>query len=128
MATAADLESEVLSPQARDFVTGLERRFGARRRALLDARRERQLRLDAGELPDFPKETEELRVRVLNGENIAQEEVRRQRRDGTLIDISTSLSPLRDSSGKIYGYVAIAGDISERKKVEESLQIGRAHV
>ncbi|TRZ65934.1 MAG: diguanylate cyclase, partial [Rhodocyclaceae bacterium] len=68
-------------------------------------------------------ETENLRVRVLSGESIVQEEVKRQRRDGTLIDISTTLSPLRDSSGRIYGYVAIAADISERKKVEESLRL-----
>jgi malate synthase len=54
-------DSEVLTPEAAAFVTELERRFGARRRALLDARRERQARLDAGERPDFIKETAELR-------------------------------------------------------------------
>jgi len=72
---------------------------------------------------DKANETENLRGRVLSGESIAQEEVRRQRRDGTLIDISTTLSPLRDSAGKIYGYVAIAADISERKRAEESLRL-----
>ena len=72
---------------------------------------------------DKARETDGLRERVLNGESIAQAEVRRQRRDGTLIDISTTLSPLRDSAGKIYGYVAIAADISERKRVEESLRL-----
>ncbi|MFI5347674.1 MAG: malate synthase A [Elusimicrobiota bacterium] len=51
----------VLSPEALAFVIGLERRFGARRLELLAARRERQARLDAGELPDFPAETAELR-------------------------------------------------------------------
>ena len=53
--------SQVLTPAALNFLADLERRFGARRRALLDARRERQARLDAGERPDFPAETAELR-------------------------------------------------------------------
>jgi malate synthase len=52
---------EVLTPEAVAFVHDLERRFGARRRELLDARAERQERLDAGELPAFLPETRELR-------------------------------------------------------------------
>jgi len=72
---------------------------------------------------DKTNETENLRARVLGGESIVQAEVRRQRRDGTMIDISTTLSPLRDSSGEVYGYVAIAADISERKKADESLRL-----
>ncbi|HXT02505.1 MAG TPA: malate synthase A [Elusimicrobiota bacterium] len=54
-------QAAVLAPDALAFVADLERRFGARRRELLAKRRERQARLDAGELPDFPKETAELR-------------------------------------------------------------------
>jgi malate synthase len=52
---------EVLTPEAVAFVHDLERRFGARRRELLDARAERQERLDAGELPEFLAETREVR-------------------------------------------------------------------
>jgi malate synthase len=52
---------EVLTQEAVAFVRDLERRFGARRRELLDARAERQERLDAGELPAFLAETRELR-------------------------------------------------------------------
>ena len=52
----------VVSPDALAFVADLERRFGDRRRALLDSRRDRQARLDAGERPDFPRETAELRL------------------------------------------------------------------
>ncbi|MFI5349376.1 MAG: malate synthase A [Elusimicrobiota bacterium] len=51
----------VLAADALAFVAGLERRFGARRRELLEKRRERQTRLDAGERPDFLAETAELR-------------------------------------------------------------------
>jgi malate synthase len=52
---------EVLTPEAVAFVHDLERHFGARRRELLDARAERQERLDAGELPGFLDETREVR-------------------------------------------------------------------
>jgi malate synthase len=53
---------EVLTADALDFVTELERRFGSTRRELLAARRARQARLDAGELPDFLPETAHVRA------------------------------------------------------------------
>ncbi len=52
---------EILSPEALRFVVDLERRFGPRRRELLAARAERQVRLDAGERPDFLPRTAEIR-------------------------------------------------------------------
>ncbi|MBX6378032.1 MAG: malate synthase A [Clostridia bacterium] len=52
---------EVLTPDALAFVERLHREFDARRRDLLEARRERQARLDAGELPDFLAETRSIR-------------------------------------------------------------------
>jgi malate synthase len=45
--------SAVLTPDAADFLTRLQRRFGPRREELLAARAARQARLDAGERPDF---------------------------------------------------------------------------
>jgi len=53
---------EVLSEGALDFLAELHERFDARRRALLDDRLDRQARFDAGELPDFPRETLEIRA------------------------------------------------------------------
>jgi malate synthase len=52
---------QILTPQALQFVVDLERKFGPRRRELLAARVERQAKLDAGERPDFPRETAEIR-------------------------------------------------------------------
>src|ERR1043166_7288569 len=60
-AVAAPRQDEILIPEAMEFVAELERRFGARRRELLQAREERQQRLDAGELPDFLPETRGIR-------------------------------------------------------------------
>jgi malate synthase len=52
---------EILTPEAMDFLTELHERFDERRRALLEARVERQKHFDAGELPDFPAETRDIR-------------------------------------------------------------------
>ena len=51
----------VLSAEAMQFVAQLEHAFGARRRELLAARTQRQLALRAGQLPQFPTETEAIR-------------------------------------------------------------------
>jgi malate synthase len=57
----APRQDEVLTDEAIEFVVELERRFGPRRRELLQARAERQQRLDTGELPDFLPDTREVR-------------------------------------------------------------------
>ena len=53
--------SEVLTEASLEFLADLHERFDARRLDLLEAREERQDRFDAGELPDFPEETSEIR-------------------------------------------------------------------
>jgi len=53
--------AEILTPAALDFVAALHRQFDARRVALLEARRARQVRISAGELPDFLPETRNIR-------------------------------------------------------------------
>jgi malate synthase len=52
----------ILTPQALEFVAGLERRFGARRKELLAAREARQKEFDQGKLPDFLPETAAIRA------------------------------------------------------------------
>ena len=51
----------ILTKAALRFVAGLEREFRAKREALLAARRQRQTRLDSGEMPDFLPQTEAIR-------------------------------------------------------------------
>ncbi|MEO5612465.1 MAG: malate synthase A [Sphingomicrobium sp.] len=55
--TAVRGAEQVLTPDALDFLAELHERFDPRRRALLEKRIDRQIRFDAGELPDFPEET-----------------------------------------------------------------------
>jgi malate synthase len=54
-------QDELLDARALQLIGDLERRFGPRRRALLQAREEREQRFAAGERPSFPEETRELR-------------------------------------------------------------------
>jgi malate synthase len=54
-------QTEILTPQAVDFIVDLERTFGKWRKDLLAARHQRQKRLDAGEKPDFIAETKAIR-------------------------------------------------------------------
>ncbi|GGF84253.1 malate synthase A [Paenibacillus aceti] len=58
---SSDAHRTILTTKALDFVTALERRFGKRRKELLQMRDERQQRLDAGEWPDFLAETAHVR-------------------------------------------------------------------
>ncbi len=57
-----DRAGEVLTPLALQLLASLHRRFNARRLELLNARRERQLQLDDGALPDFLRQTAEVRA------------------------------------------------------------------
>jgi malate synthase len=52
----------ILTPQALEFVAGLERKFGARRKELLAARDARQKEFDQGKLPDFLPATAAIRA------------------------------------------------------------------
>ncbi len=54
-------DAQILTEAALDFVCSLERRFGARRYALLGERQVRQRRFDAGALPDFDPATRNIR-------------------------------------------------------------------
>jgi PAS domain S-box-containing protein len=73
-------------------------------------------------LPD-DKQAEEERIlsEVANGKNITLETTRKYK-DGRIFHISSSVSPINDSFGKVIGAAKIARDISERKKTEQELK------
>jgi len=62
------------------------------------------------------------RDRVLRGEVIVNDEVRRRRKDGSIIDVSVSAAPIYDASGNISGVMSVVVDITERKRTEEALK------
>jgi PAS domain S-box-containing protein len=56
--------------------------------------------------------------RIKRGEGIDHYETVRRRKDGGEIDVSLTVSPIRDKSGKVVGASKISRDISDRKRVE----------
>ena len=73
--------------------------------------------------PDKLAEHDALRESVLQGEILYSGELRRQKKDGTPIDISFSAAPLLDTEDKICGLVAVVADITEQKKQEEQVRL-----
>src|SRR5205823_3211545 len=64
--------------------------------------------------------------RVRNGERIQNYETLRRAKDGTVITVSLTISPVRSPSGTIVGASKIARDITERKRYEEALKRANA--
>ena len=71
---------------------------------------------------DLRSEEESILKRVGRGEHVAHYETRRCRKDGTQLDISLTLSPIRGGGGEIIGASSIQRDISERRRAEEALR------
>jgi PAS domain S-box-containing protein len=59
--------------------------------------------------------------RLKRGERIDHYETVRRKKDGSLFDVSLTISPIRNKAGRILGASKIARDITERKRVEEEL-------
>lgn len=71
--------------------------------------------------PDRPYEISNLRERIAHGESIPSYDTVRLTRDGSLLDVSVTLSPIRDSPGHITGIATIEHDIRPRKRLEDQL-------
>ncbi|MFY9948278.1 MAG: PAS domain S-box protein [Candidatus Sulfotelmatobacter sp.] len=71
---------------------------------------------------DRVNEESDILARIGRGESVEHFETVRIRKDGTKIDVSATISPVRDASGAIVGASKIARDITERKRSEEVLR------
>jgi PAS domain S-box-containing protein len=71
--------------------------------------------------PDRQTEEDEILGRVRRGERIDHFETIRLAKDGRPVDISISVSPVRDRSGTIVGVAKIARDITEQKRLAREL-------
>jgi PAS domain S-box-containing protein len=71
------------------------------------------------------RQTEESRIleRIRRGERVDHYETIRQRKDGSLVDISLTVSPIKDGEGRTIGASKIARDITERKRKEELVDL-----
>ena len=70
--------------------------------------------------------TKKLRIlsRIRRGEPVEHYETTRRRKDGSLVDISLTVSPVRDASGRVVGASRFARDISERKRARSLGETG----
>ncbi|MEW6067490.1 MAG: PAS domain S-box protein [Nitrospirota bacterium] len=73
-------------------------------------------------VPDFLIDPERENIqKIINGEILKDIEAFRKRRDGTIIIVSLTLSPINDASGRIIGISGISRDVTEKKRVEKEL-------
>jgi signal transduction histidine kinase len=68
--------------------------------------------------PDRPDELPAILGRLRRGERLDHFETVRLRKDGTRLDVSVSVSPIKDASGRIVGAATIARDIGAAKALE----------
>jgi PAS domain S-box-containing protein len=67
-------------------------------------------------------EEEDILARIVTGQRVQHFETVRRRKDGGLLDISLTISPIKDSRDNIVGASKIARDISERKQREAQIR------
>lgn len=96
---------------------GAERLFGYTREEMLG--RPISLLIPA----DRADEEQEIMEKIRRGESVDHFETVRRRKDGTLIDISVTISPIRDAAGTIVGASKVARDISRWKQAEQQLKL-----
>jgi PAS domain S-box-containing protein len=75
--------------------------------------------------PDRHDEEPMILERIRRGQRIDHYEAIRRRKDGSLVEISLTVSPIKDAGGAIIGASKIARDISKRKQAETDLREAR---
>jgi two-component system sensor kinase FixL len=66
--------------------------------------------------------------RIAQGERVDHFETQRRRKDGTIIDISLTVSPVRDESGRLVGASKVARDVTEAKRSQVLIAEREAHL
>ena len=73
--------------------------------------------------PDRVNEEPDILARIVRGERVEHYETVRRRKDGSLVDISLTVSPLRAHGGRIIGASKIARDITDRRRGQEQANL-----
>ncbi len=72
--------------------------------------------------PDHADEFNQIMEKIQRGEPVRYYETARLHKDGTTIQVSVSVSPVKDDTGRVVGASTIARDISERRRAERKLR------
>jgi PAS domain S-box-containing protein len=78
--------------------------------------------------PDRSDELAANLARLGRGERIEHEETVRRRKDGTLVDVSLIISPVKNALGHVTGASAIARDITDKRRAEHALKEAEAQL
>jgi two-component system CheB/CheR fusion protein len=73
--------------------------------------------------PDRSDELVEIMQRIRRGEGVDHYETERRTKDGRLLDISLTISPIYDAQGQLKGAAVIGRDITETKRAEAALRL-----
>lgn len=76
--------------------------------------------------PDLANEEADILARIRAGETVDHFQTRRIRKDGRVIEISATVSPILDEQGKVIGASKIARDITESARAERTLSSERS--
>lgn len=76
--------------------------------------------------PELQWQEQDILSRLRRGERLHSFETVRVAKDGRMIDVSVTISPIRDARGRIIGASKVSRDITERKKIESVLARDRA--
>src|SRR5580658_6451573 len=72
--------------------------------------------------PERHAEESDILARLRRGERVDHFHTVRRRKNGTFLDVSLTISPVRDSSGRVIGASKVARDITEQKQAERALR------
>ena len=78
--------------------------------------------------PERTGEEPEILARIARGESVDHFDTVRLRKDGRRIDVSVTISPVRDSAGQIVGVSKVARDTTEQKLALEALRLSEAQM
>ena len=76
-------------------------------------------------VPQELDDVSETLARVATGATLEHYETRRITKDGRTIDVSLTISPIRDGDGRVVGASTIARDVSERRQIEAEREAAR---
>jgi diguanylate cyclase (GGDEF)-like protein/PAS domain S-box-containing protein len=79
------------------------------------------------DVPELPAPLAQARERITSGETVVRFECERRRKDGASVDVSVSMSAIRDVSGELVGFASIARDIGEKKRTQELIAYQAFH-
>lgn len=97
--------------------TGAERMYGYRPQEIVGRH------ISMLTVPGDEEDVERIMQRLRRGEHILHYETRRMRKDGEILQVALTISPIRNAAGKIIGASTIARDITEIKRAEQTLRM-----